>query len=139
MGLFDRSASKLSGKTALLLDADPGDALLHAARLYDPGVRRWHSRLVFRNGVLLLGPVTVTPELEQQAGLPPGMAVAYYTEAALQSNRERRSHEAKQSDGTGWFTDWRIGSAGPSSTPGSRRTWRLSPPCTASRIWPLTR
>src|SRR5215467_1615149 len=99
MGRFDRSASKLSGKTTLLLTADPGGALLDAARLYDPGVRPWRGRLVFRNGVLLFGPMTVTPELEQQAGLPAGMAVAYYADAALQSHRERRSIEAKQSDG----------------------------------------
>ena len=99
MGLFDRSASKLSGRTTLLLAADPGDALLDAARLYDPGVRSWHGRLVFSNGVLLFGPVTVTPELEQQAGLPAGMAVAYYTVAALQGHRRRRSDEAKQFDG----------------------------------------
>jgi hypothetical protein len=99
MGLFDRSASKLSGRTTLLLTADPGDALLDAARLYDPDVRRWHGRLVFRNGVLLFGPVPVTPKLEQQAGLPPGMAVACYTGAAVQKSTEKRSHEAKKSDG----------------------------------------
>jgi hypothetical protein len=90
MGLFDRSASKLSGKTTLLLTADPGDALLEAARLYDPGVRPWHGRLIFGNGVLLFGPVTVTPDLEQQAGLPAGMAVAYYTDAALRASGELR-------------------------------------------------
>ncbi len=50
MGLFDRSASKLSGRTTLLLAADPGDALLNAARLYDPDVRPSLGRLVFRNG-----------------------------------------------------------------------------------------
>jgi len=99
MGLFDRSASKLSGKTTLLLPADPGGALLDAARLYDPGVRSWLGRLVFGNGVLLFGPVTVTPQLEQQAGLPAGMTVAYYTEAALQSHRDRRDHDAKHLDG----------------------------------------
>jgi hypothetical protein len=99
MGLFDRSASKLSGRTTLLLATDPGDALLDAARLYDPDVRSWHGRLIFRNGVLLFGPVPVTPKLEQQAELPTGMRVAYYMEAALQSHRERRDHEAKQSDG----------------------------------------
>jgi len=99
MGLFDRSAGKLSARTTLLLPADPGDALLDAARLYDPEVRRWHGRLVFRNGVLLFGPVAVTPKLEQQAGLPSGMAVAFYTGAAVQRSSEERSHAAKQDDG----------------------------------------
>jgi hypothetical protein len=99
MGLFDRSASKLSGRTTLLLAADPGDTLMDAARLYDPDVRSWLGRLVFRNGVLLFGPVPVTPKLEQQAGLPTGMTVAYYTGAAGQTSREQRSLEAKQSDG----------------------------------------
>src|SRR5258708_39161413 len=37
-------ASKLSGRTTLLLAADPGDALLNAARLYDPDVRPWLGR-----------------------------------------------------------------------------------------------
>lgn len=107
MGLFDRSASKLSGKTALLLTADPGDALLEAARLYDPGVRPWHGRLVFCNGVLLYGPVRVTSRLEQQAALPAGMAVAYYAGAALRTSGELRggnkawqvNHETKLSHG----------------------------------------
>jgi hypothetical protein len=99
MGLFDRSASKLTDKTTLLLAASPGDALMDAARLYDPNVRSWPGRLIFGNGVLLFGPVAVTPKLEQQAGLPPGSAVAYYVEAALQSHRNRRDHEAKQYDG----------------------------------------
>jgi hypothetical protein len=44
-------------------------------------------------------PVVVTPKLEQQAGLPAGMAVAWYTAAAVQAHREARSHEAKQYDG----------------------------------------
>ncbi len=99
MGLFDRSASKMSGRTTLLLTADPGDALLDAARLYDPEVRPWHGRLVFRNGVLLFGPLVVTPKLEQQAGLPAGMAVAYYTGAAGHTDGGDRGHEAKQFDG----------------------------------------
>jgi hypothetical protein len=99
MGLFDRSASKLSSRTTLLLTADPGPALLDAARLYDPEVREWHGRLVFRNGVLLFGPVAVTPKLEQQAGLPAGMAVAWYTGSAIQPTKEERSHTAKVDDG----------------------------------------
>lgn len=99
MSRLDRAASKLSGRTTLLLTADPGEALADAARLYDPGLRLWRGRLVFRNGVLLFGPVAVTPELEQRAGLPAGMAVAYYADGALQSHRERRSSEAKKRDG----------------------------------------
>ena len=99
MGFFGRSASRLRGRTALLLPADPGEALMGAARLYDPGVRPWPGRMVFRNGVLLFGPVAVTPKLEQQAGLPAGMAVAYYTGAAGHTAGGDRGHEAKQFDG----------------------------------------
>jgi hypothetical protein len=99
VGLFDRSGSKLSGSTALLFTADPGDALLDAARVYDPHVRPWHGRLIFRNGVLLFGPLAVTPKLEQQAELPAGMAVAYYTGAAGHTPGGDRGHEAKHFDG----------------------------------------
>jgi hypothetical protein len=99
VGLFDRSASKLQGRTALLFTADPGDALLDAARLYDPQVRSWHGRLVFRNGILLFGPVTVTPKLEQQAGLPAGIAAAYYTGAAGHTESGDRPHDATVADG----------------------------------------
>ena len=100
MRLFDRSAGKLAAGPTLLLPADPGLALLDAARQYDPGVR--HSallrRLIFSNGVLLLGPVKVTPGLAQEAGLPDGAAVAWYALAALQGHRERRAHDAKAYD-----------------------------------------
>jgi hypothetical protein len=99
MSLFDRSASKLSGQTTLLLTADPGNTLVDAARLYDPGVRHWHGRLVFGNGVLLFGPVAVTPKIEQQAGLPAGFAVAWYTGAAVQRHGQERTHTAKHDDG----------------------------------------
>jgi hypothetical protein len=53
MPLFDHTGDKLAAGPALLLPADPGAALLDAARLYDPHLRRWHGRLVFSNGVLL--------------------------------------------------------------------------------------
>jgi hypothetical protein len=51
--LLDHSADRLATRTGLLMTADPGDALLAAAQLYDPKVRRWHGRLLFSNGVLL--------------------------------------------------------------------------------------
>jgi hypothetical protein len=98
MGLFNRTVGKLNARTDLLFAADPGDALTQAVRLYDPGVRSWPGRLIFANGVLLYGPVTVTPKLQQQAGLPAGTVVAYYAGAALQSHAERRAHEDKQGD-----------------------------------------
>jgi hypothetical protein len=102
MGLFDRPAklaAKLATRTTLLLPADPGDALLDAARRYDPQVRRWHDRLIFQNGVLLTGPVTVTPEIERRAGLPAGMALAWYTGAGGLSASQRRSREGVVNDG----------------------------------------
>ncbi len=102
MGLFNRPAklgAKLATRTTLLLRADPGDALLDAARRYDPQVRRVRDRLVFQNGVLLIGPVTMTPEIERRAGLPAGMAVAWYVGAGALSASQRRSHEAVVDDG----------------------------------------
>jgi hypothetical protein len=101
MRLFDRSAAKLAAGPTLVLSADPGPALLDAARLYDPGVRHWNllGRLVFSNGVLLFGPAEVTPGVAQEAGLPAGTGVAWYAQAALQGHGKRRSHEAKRSDG----------------------------------------
>jgi hypothetical protein len=101
MRLFDRSASKLAAGPTLLLPADPGPALFDAARQYDPGVRysTLLHRLIFSNGVLLLGPVKVTPGVAQQAGLPGGVAVAWYALAALQGHGERRAHDAKANEG----------------------------------------
>jgi hypothetical protein len=98
MGLFDRSGSKLSSRPSLLFAADPGSALLDAARRYDPEVHPWHGRLVFANGVLLFGPIAVTPRIQQEAALPAGMPVAYYTGVAVQRTRERRAESAKQDD-----------------------------------------
>ena len=99
MKLFDHSADRLADRTALLFTSDPGEELLDAARLYDPEVRRWFGRLVFSNGVLLFGPIAISPKIEQRAGLPAGTAVAWYTGAAAQRTSERRTHEAKVDDG----------------------------------------
>jgi hypothetical protein len=102
MPLFDRTGrteGKLAVGPTLLLAADPGDGLIDAARLYDPQLRAWHGRLVFGNGVLLFGPVTLTPKLIEQARLPASAAVAWYAAAALQRHSERRPDDAKRADG----------------------------------------
>ena len=101
MRLFDRSASKLAAGPTLVLPADPGPALFDEARRYDPGVRysTLLRRLIFSNGVLLRGPVKVTPAVTREAGLPEGTALAWYALAALQGHRERRVHDAKAFDG----------------------------------------
>jgi hypothetical protein len=99
MPLFDRTGEKLAAGPTLLLATGQGDAVVDTARLYDPQLRTWHGRLVFGNGVLLFGPVTITPKLIEQAGLPASAAVAWYAAAALQSHRERRPGDAKRVDG----------------------------------------
>jgi hypothetical protein len=99
VGLFNRSASRLADRTTLLFTADPGGALLDTARLYDPQVRAWRGRLIFQNGILLFGPLTVTPKLQQQTELPAGTAVAYYTAAAVHTEGGDRSHDEKLFDG----------------------------------------
>ena len=101
MRLFDRSASKLAAGPTLALSADPGPALFDQARRYDPGLRYSSllRRLIFSNGVLLLGPVKVTPGVAQQAGLPEGTVVAWLALAALQGHQDRRVHDAKAFDG----------------------------------------
>jgi hypothetical protein len=102
MALFDRTARRLAGRPILLLAADPGPALLKTARLYDPGVRQWGNRLlsrrlIFSNGVLLIGPVTVTPKLAEQAGLSAGVSLAWY--AGVGASRAPGSETEKRADG----------------------------------------
>jgi hypothetical protein len=99
MGLFDRTEAKLKAGPTLLLPSDPGPAFLETLQLYDPEVRRWHGRMVFSNGVLLFGPVEVTPKLAESAGLPPGAAIAWYAQPALQRHSQRRSDAQKRGDG----------------------------------------
>jgi hypothetical protein len=99
LGLFNRPGGKLAEGPTLLLPSDSGPAFLDAARLYDPAVRRWMGRLVFSNGVLLFGPVALTPKLAAEAGLPSGTGVAWYVRAAVQDSRGRRPHAVKMADG----------------------------------------
>jgi len=76
--LFDRTARRLAAGPTLLLGADPGDEIQAALRSYDPALRAADGRFAFGNGVRLHGPVSLTPDLTAKAGLPAGMASAYF-------------------------------------------------------------
>jgi hypothetical protein len=97
MGLFGGMTKLLASRPAVLFAVDPAE-MADAVTRYDPGVRVRGDRLVFGNGVLLYGPVEITPELARKAGLPAGMTVAYYTSVAVQGKAERRPDDDKQQD-----------------------------------------
>jgi hypothetical protein len=99
MGLFDNAAGRLASRPAVLFAAVPADQIRDAIASYDP--RTWvrRDRFEFRNGVVLHGPVEVTPETASKAGLPGGMTVAYYSGTTWQSRSERRSVDDKRQDG----------------------------------------
>jgi hypothetical protein len=98
MGLFDRTAKRLADGPTLLFPADPAEAMAEAVLRYDPEVRVRGDRFVFGNGVLLYGPVEITPDVAAKAGLPGGVAAAYHAGIALQGSRDRRPEEAKWRD-----------------------------------------
>jgi len=98
MGLFGNEAKRLASRPAVLFAADPADGMADAVTRYDPGVRVRGDRFVFGNGVLLYGPVEITPEMAGKAGLPGGMAVAYYAGTAVQGKAERRPDDDKWQD-----------------------------------------
>jgi hypothetical protein len=78
MALFDHMADRLARGPAVLFPADPADGMAEAILRYDPQAGVKSDRFVFRNGVQLHGPVTVTPDVARQAGLPAGMTAGYY-------------------------------------------------------------
>ncbi len=78
MALFDHPADRLARGPAVLFPADPADGMAEAILRYDPQASVKSDRFVFGNGVQLHGPVTVTPELARQAGLPAGLTAGYY-------------------------------------------------------------
>ncbi len=99
MALLRRGRNGLGDNPAILLSADPGrDHVLDAAKLYDPAVREWRERLVFTNGVLLFGPIAVTPQMAQQARLPGNVTTAYRGEIAVQDHGHRRDPALKRHD-----------------------------------------
>ena len=98
MALFDRTARYLARGPAVLFPSDPADALSELLLRYDPAVRVKSDRLAFRNGARLIGPVEVTPELAGKAGLPAGLATAYYASIVEQGSRATRPDELKWQD-----------------------------------------
>lgn len=98
MPFFDRTAKRLAAGPTLLLAADPGDGILAALMSYDPALRVADDRFAFGNGVRLHGPVSLTPDLTARAGLPPGMAAAYYAGIAETGARGSRPDHAKWQD-----------------------------------------
>lgn len=98
MGLFRSTAKLLATRPAVLFPADPADAMADALTAYDPGLQVRGDRFVLGNGVLLYGPVEITPELAGKARLPGGMTVAYYASIAVQGKAERRPDDDKWQD-----------------------------------------
>lgn len=98
MGLFHSTAKLLASRPAVLFPADPADTMADALTSYDPDLRVRSDRFVLGNGVLLYGPVEITPELAGKAGLPGGMTAAYYASIAVQGKAERRPDDDKWQD-----------------------------------------
>jgi hypothetical protein len=98
MALFDRTARYLARGPTVLFPGDPADAMAELLLRYDPAVRVKSDRFAFRNGVRLIGPIEVTPELTGKAGLPAGLAAAYYASIVEQGSRATRPDELKWQD-----------------------------------------
>jgi hypothetical protein len=78
MALFDHTADRLARGPAVLFPAGPAGGMPEAILRYDPQACAQSGGFVFHNGVRLHGPVTVTPDVARQAGLPAEMTVGYY-------------------------------------------------------------
>jgi hypothetical protein len=134
MALFDGTARRLAERPAVLFPGDPGDALADLLRRYDPAPRAARDRLVFGNGVLLHGPVRITPDIERKAKLPPGMAVAYYTGVGAGA-RERRPDDAIWQEGERLVHGLAARLGG--TVPGQRPTVKLNLEATVYSAVPL--
>lgn len=93
MGLFDSTAKRLAEGPTVVPDADPDELL----RRFSPAAYRKGDRLVLGNGVLLYGPVDVTPELAAKTGVAAGRA--YYTRPGTMLKNAERPTELKELDG----------------------------------------
>lgn len=98
MAVSGRTARRLAAGPTLLLAAEVSDEMADALLAYDPALRVRSDRFAFGNGVLLHGPVDITPELAAKAGLPATTASAYYADIIETGTRGSRPDGAKRQD-----------------------------------------
>ncbi|HEX5114096.1 MAG TPA: hypothetical protein VFW65_02750 [Pseudonocardiaceae bacterium] len=95
------TAKRLAEGPTLLIGPDQTEQLTTLLAGYAPGARRHGNRMIMGNGVLLYGPVDVPADTAADAGLPPGLPVAYYAGNAAESKRQRRLEVVKALSGEG--------------------------------------
>jgi hypothetical protein len=98
MGLFGGTARRLADGPAVLFATDPAGAMADALTGYDPAARARGDRFVLGTGVLLYGPVEITPELARKAALPDGVAVGYYAGIAPAAKAQGRGDDEKRQE-----------------------------------------
>jgi hypothetical protein len=98
MAMFDHGAERMARGPTLALPADPVGAVGDLIRRYDPAVRARGDHFAFGNGVLLYGPVAVTPKLAARAGLPAGTTIAYRASILPSAKRHGRPEGVTRQD-----------------------------------------
>jgi hypothetical protein len=98
MALFDHTAKRLARGPTLALAAERSEEVTGLLHRYDPAVQALGDRFAFGNGVLLYGPIQVTPKLAAQAGLPEGTVTAYFGSIRAEANRNYRPEDRTRRD-----------------------------------------
>src|ERR1035438_9220913 len=98
MALFDHTAERMARGPTLALAAEPAGAVASLMRRYDPAVRARGDHFVFGNGVLLYGPIEITPQLAAKAGLPAEATTAYRASTLPPAKRQRRPEDVTRQD-----------------------------------------
>src|SRR5258708_33934091 len=81
MTLFDTTARRLQRGPAVLFPYDPGtDRLLSTVQQSDPAARQ-RRNTIHVEGIQLLGPIPITPDLAFRTQVPSGMICAYLAKA----------------------------------------------------------
>jgi len=98
MALFDHTAERMARGPTLALAAEPPGAVADLMHRYDPAVQARGDHFVFRNGVLLYGPIEITPKLAAKAGLPAEATTAYRASILPPAKRQRRPEDVTRQD-----------------------------------------